>query len=232
VCLVCLVYCHVLPIALPIASLTKMIRGVQVCTIIQVLETRCISLYLPVLSSSRRFTVFYGGYGISHDFTVLTNSRQWLYVVPRCCLFCHTQAIQPVQVDGRFCSPTPLWPYVLHECQRVSLIVDSHILRTSLFATYQCLSYCHVLIAPSEIPSGIPFQTYYTVCVYVHIYIHTHAQEDIINSRYNVYIHTTPYYYIPFHFHSILFPFHSMSISLHYIIILHHYYDHNNDNHI
>ena len=211
-----------------------MIRGVQVCTIIQVLETRCISLYLPVLSSSRRFTVFYGGYGISHDFTVLTNSRQWLYVVPRCCLFCHTQAIQPVQVDGRFCSPTPLWPYVLHECQRVSLIVDSHILRTSLFATYQCLSYCHVLIAPSEIPSGIPFQTYYTVCVYVHIYIyiHTHAQEDIINSRYNVYIHTTPYYYIPFHFHSILFPFHSMSISLHYIIILHHYYDHNNDNHI
>ena len=102
-----------------------------------------------------------------------------------------------------------------------------------LFATYQCLSYFHVLIAPSEIPSGIPFQAY-TVCVYVHIYIdiHTHAQEDIINSRYNVYIHTTPYYYIPFHFHSILFPFHSMSISLHYIIILHHYYDHNNDNHI
>ena len=198
------------------------------------------SLYLPVLSSSRRFAVFYGGYGISHDFTVLTNSRQWLYVVPCCAMLCHTQAIQPVQVDGRFCSPTPLWPYVLHECQRVSLIVDSHILRTSPELSDPIVCYLSMLIIfprldctiRDTIRNTIPSIYSMCICTYIYIDIHTHAQEDIINSRYNVYIHTTPYYYIPFHFHSILFPFHSMSISLHYIIILHHYYDHNNDNHI
>ena len=139
------------------------------------------SLYLPVLSSSRRFAVFYGGYGISHDFTVLTNSRQWLYVVPCCAMLCHTQAIQPVQVDGRFCSPTPLWPYVLHECQRVSLIVDSHILRTSPELSDPIVCYLSMLIIFPRLDCTIrdtirnTIPSIYSMCICTYIYRYTHA---------------------------------------------------------
>ena len=110
----------------------------------------------------------------------------------------------------KVCSPTSLTLYF-------SLVVDSHILRAPplttdihlSIATSQCSSYFHVLIAQSEIPSGIPFQTYNVyvyicVCDVCILYLYVHAQENMINSRSHVNVHTTPCYHIPFHSHHYL----------------------------
>ena len=121
------------------------------------------------------------------DFTWFHSAYQQSPVAVRCAMLCHVvPCCATPRPSNLFRStadsvPQPLCGpmfYMNVSVFPLSLIAIfwGHPLNSQiqLFATYQCLSYFHVLIAPSEIPSGIPFQAY-TVCVYVHIYRYTHA---------------------------------------------------------